>query len=61
MKNIKIFACPTAESFTKEICENLKIEIGKLKYQKFSNDNSFVQILEIVRGQDVYVVQNCHW
>ncbi len=57
MENIKIFACPTAGSFTQEICDNLKIEMGKIKYQKFSNDNSFVQILETVRGQDIYVVQ----
>lgn len=57
MENIKIFACPTAEDFTKEMCNHLKIEIGKIKYQKFSNDNNFVQILETVRGQDVYVVQ----
>lgn len=57
MKNIKIFACPTAEKFTQEICDNLKIEVGKIKYQKFSNDNNFVQVLETVRGQDVYVIQ----
>ena len=57
MDDIKIFACPTAEKFTQEICDHLKIEIGKIKYQKFSNDNNFVQILETVRGQDVYVVQ----
>lgn len=57
MENIKIFACPTAEGFTQEICNHLNIEIGKIKYQKFSNDNNFVQILETVRGQDVYVVQ----
>lgn len=57
MENIKIFACPTAEKFTQEICDHLKIEIGKIKYQKFSNDNNFVQVLETVRGQDVYVVQ----
>lgn len=50
MKNIKIFACPTAEKFTQEICDNLKIEVGKIKYQKFSNDNNFVQVLETVRG-----------
>ncbi|MCI8617944.1 MAG: ribose-phosphate pyrophosphokinase [Clostridia bacterium] len=57
MENVKIFACPTAEKFTQEICNHLKIEMGKIKYQKFSNDNNFVQILETVRGQDVYVVQ----
>lgn len=57
MENIKIFACPTAEKFTQEICDYLNLEIGKIKYQKFSNDNNFVQVLETVRGQDVYVVQ----
>ena len=57
MKNIKIFSCPTAESFTQEVCDNIKIKMGKIKYQKFSNDNNFVQVLETVRGQDVYVVQ----
>lgn len=57
MKNIKIFACPTAEIFTQEICDYLNLELGKIKYQKFSNDNNFVQILETVRGQDIYVIQ----
>ena len=57
MKNIKLFACPTAEEFTKEMCEYLKLPMGKAEYKKFSNDNNFVQILESVRGQDVYVVQ----
>ena len=57
MKNVKIFSCPTAEEFTQEICNCLKIKMGKIKYQKFSNDNNFVQILETVRGQDIYVVQ----
>ena len=53
MNNIKIFACPTAEEFTKEICDCLGIEMGKIKHQKFSNDNNFVQILETVRQKDV--------
>lgn len=57
MRNIKLFACPTAESFTQEICDHLNLPMGKVSYQKFSNDNNFVQILETVRGQDVYVVQ----
>lgn len=57
MKNIKIFSCPTAESFTKEICEHLKLPMGKMNVMKFKNDNTFVQILETVRDQDVYIVQ----
>ncbi len=57
MENIKIFACPTAEKFTKEICDCLKLPLGQMKSIKFTNDNNFVQILETVREQDVYIVQ----
>ncbi len=57
MENMKIFACPTAESFTEEICDFLGIEMGKINHMKFKNDNNFVQILETVRQKDVYIVQ----
>ena len=57
MENIKIFACNTAESFTQEICDYLKIPMGKMDIMKFKNDNTFVQIKETVREQDVYIVQ----
>ena len=57
MKNIKVFACTTAESFTKEICDYLKIPMGKMNIMKFKNDNTFVQIEETVREQDVYIIQ----
>lgn len=57
MNKIKIFACPTAEKFTKEICDYLGIGIGKIKHLKFKNDNNFVEILETVRENDVYIVQ----
>ena len=57
MNNIKVFACPTAEEFTKEICDCLGIEMGKINHLKFKNDNNFVQVLETVRQKDVYIVQ----
>lgn len=57
MNNIKIFACKTAESFTKEICDYLGLEMGKINSIKFKNDNNFVQLLETVREKDVYIVQ----
>lgn len=58
MENIKIFACSEfAEPFTKEICDYLKLPIGKITRMKFKNDNNFVQILETVREKDVYLVQ----
>lgn len=57
MDKLKIFACPTAENFTKEVCDCLGIEMGKIKHIKFKNDNNFVQILETVRESDVYIIQ----
>lgn len=56
MKNIKIFACNSAEKFTKEICDYLGLEMGQIKFMKFKNDNTFVQVLETVRDQDVYLI-----
>ncbi len=58
MDDIKVFACSkSAEKFTNEICNTLKVEPGKIHRQKFKNDNNFVQILETVREKDVYLVQ----
>lgn len=57
MKNIKIFACNSAEEFTKEICDTLGLPLGKKDSFKFKNDNNFVQLLETVRDQDVYIIQ----
>ena len=57
MKDIKIFACKSAEPFTQEICDCLGLPLGKKESFKFANDNNFVQLLETVREQDVYIVQ----
>lgn len=57
MNSVKIFACPSAEVFTKEVCECLDLEMGKINHTKFKNDNNFVQILETVRQKDVYIIQ----
>jgi len=57
MKDIKIFPCNTAEKFTQEICDNLKIKMGEIGTFKFKNDNTFVQLKETVRDKDVYLVQ----
>lgn len=57
MNQIKIFACPTAEEFTKEVCESLGLPIGEVECYKFANDNNFVQYKETVREQDIYLIQ----
>lgn len=58
MENLKVFSCSKeADSFTKEVCDNLGIEMGKITRMKFKNDNTFVQLLETVREKDVYFIQ----
>ena len=58
MNNLKIFSCSdSAEKFTEEICNYLKIDKGKMRRMKFKNDNNFVQILESVRDKDVFLIQ----
>lgn len=58
MKNIKIFsASESANDFTREVCEYLGLEQGRIDSYKFKNDNNFVQIGETVREQDVYIIQ----
>ena len=59
MENLKVFACSdSAEKFTEEVCNYLKIEKGSIKRMKFKNDNNFVQILESVRDKDIFLVQS---
>lgn len=57
MKDIKVFACKTAEEFTEEVCKELQLEKGKVEAYKFANDNNFVQYLESVRDKDIYIIQ----
>ena len=57
MNKIKIFACNSAEKFTKEICDCLGLPMGQKESFKFKNDNNFVQLKETVRDYDVYIVQ----
>ena len=58
MQDLKVFSCSdVADGFTKEVCDNLGIEMGQISRMKFKNDNNFVQILETVRDKDVYFIQ----
>ncbi len=58
MENLKVFSCSdSADDFTKEVCDNLGIEVGKISRMKFKNDNTFLQLLETVREKDVYFIQ----
>ncbi len=58
MEKIKIFAHESAKEFAQEICTYLGIPLGVMNDTKFKNDNTFVQIMETVREQDVYIIQS---
>ena len=45
------------EGLSEKICDYLDIELGDADVFKFSNDNTFVRILQNIRARDVFVVQ----
>jgi ribose-phosphate pyrophosphokinase len=54
---LKIFSGTAHPKFGKKICDYLNIEPGKAELFKFSNDNTFVRILENIREKDVFIIQ----
>src|SRR5215475_6457319 len=55
---IMVFAGSGSPRLTARICDYLQIEPGKNETLHFSDGNTFVRILENVRGRRVYVVQS---
>src|SRR5690349_16501165 len=53
----KIFCGTANEALTDEICAFLGMERGKATVTRFSDGEAYIQILENVRGADVFVVQ----
>src|SRR5215475_2154670 len=53
----KIFCGTANEPLTDEICAFLGMERGKAMVTRFRDGECYVQILENVRGSDVFVVQ----
>ena len=54
---LKIFAGTSHPKLGKKICDYLDIKPGKAEIFKFSNDNTFVSILENIREKDVFIIQ----
>lgn len=57
MDELKVFSGNAHPALAKAITEYLGISLGKCEVFKFSNDNTFVRILENVRERDVFVIQ----
>ena len=56
--NPVIFAGNSHPGLVRDICEYLDQESGQIEVFKFSNDNTFVRILENVRQRDVFILQS---
>jgi len=56
-EDLKIFSGNAHPQLAKDICGHLNMELGACEVFKFSNDNTFVRILENVRERDVFLVQ----
>ncbi len=56
-EKFKIFCGTANEALTDEICAFLQLERGKATVTRFSDGEVYIQVLENVRGADVFVVQ----
>ena len=56
-RELKVFSGNANPELAREICEQLRIPPGKIHLTKFSDGELYCQILENVRGTDVFLVQ----
>jgi len=57
----KIFSGSANPRLAEDICHHLGAKPGDARLGKFSDGEIYFQILENVRGADVFVVQPCHY
>ena len=57
MDELKVFTGNAHPSLAQAITEYLDIPLGKCEVLQFSNENTFVRILDNVRQRDTFVVQ----
>ena len=54
---LKVFSGSGHSKLATDVCEYLDIPLGQTNVFKFSNDNTFVQILENIRERDIFLIQ----
>ena len=57
-KSMMIFGGSGSQKLTSAICTWLDVPIGRGEAMQFSEGNTFVRVLENVRGREVYIVQS---
>jgi ribose-phosphate pyrophosphokinase len=53
----KIFSGTANDALAKEVCDKLGLPLGQTHITKFSDGETYVQIMENVRGGDVFLIQ----
>ena len=56
-EDLKVFSGNAHPGLASDICTYLGISMGKCEVFQFSNDNTFVRILENIRERDVFLIQ----
>jgi ribose-phosphate pyrophosphokinase len=56
-KRFKIFSGSANRVLSQEICKHIGVALGETKMQRFADGEVYFQLLENVRGADVFVVQ----
>ena len=56
-KRFKIFSGTANKELAEEICKFIGVPLGETRMQRFSDGEIYFQLLENVRGADVFVVQ----
>jgi ribose-phosphate pyrophosphokinase len=56
-RELKVFSGNSNPLLAEEICNHLKIPLGKINLTRFSDGELYCQILENVRGKDVFLIQ----
>ena len=59
-ERFKIFSGTANVPLAESICRHLNVSLGKSLLGRFSDGEIYFQVLENVRGADVFVVQPCH-
>jgi ribose-phosphate pyrophosphokinase len=57
-KNVRVFTGNANPKLAKDICQHLGIPLGNAKVGHFPDGETNVQIMEDVRGRDVFIVQS---
>ena len=56
-RDLKVFSGNANPALAEEICKHLELPLGEINLTKFSDGELYCQILENVRGKDVFLIQ----